>query len=520
MFQVSARIEGLPQGPCEIAFPGSKQESLIESGRISRVEVATNSATPVAAAVDSGWVVLAASNDDLVTITYQLKSEAYHRLTETSYLDPIRGLLHPREILLQIGCQRAESSTLSFVLPPGWRATPAGALPGDGSFHLDGEKKLAPFYLGDASATTETVGQGTCVVDTGWQGPVEEVLQASALQLRYRNRVATESDLQPLLVVFVPVPRDGRVPAVHSLNAPRLTVITEPQGIAGRGATGQELQRNLARSLLQSYLPLLGSLEPSSVRTELEGYLSLKACLRTGVVTRTEFFDAAAAGLWDDFHDSRNELPATPASPERTKQTVSTSEGLCSPFLLDLALSFYGDSTHSLEEFISGRPVFPVQDIVWETEMRRRLQREGRAAKVFEASRNSTGLEAVGAALRPFGLLFERRTLPAFPFELTESFQVALLKTREAHGLQLGDRVVAINDRRLAMPDDLLKFRSRFSPGQDVQISVERSGFPLKLKVRVSENVWLKLEAYKLADADKREKLESFLRAKREIISH
>ena len=77
--------------------------------------------------------------------------------------------------------------------------------------------------------------------------------------------------------------------------------------------------------------------------------------------------------------------------------------------------------------------------------------------------------------------------------------------------LETGDRILAIDNHRLVLPDDLLKCRSRLTPGQEVQLDVERRSFPLRVTHRVAKEVMLKLEINKLADADKQQKLEQFL---------
>ena len=77
--------------------------------------------------------------------------------------------------------------------------------------------------------------------------------------------------------------------------------------------------------------------------------------------------------------------------------------------------------------------------------------------------------------------------------------------------LETGDRILAINNYRLMLPDDLLKCRSRLTPGQEVQLEVERRNLPLRVTQRVAKEVVLKLEINKLADADKQQKLEQFL---------
>jgi hypothetical protein len=181
--------------------------------------------------------------------------------------------------------------------------------------------------------------------------------------------------------------------------------------------------------------------------------------------------------------------------------------------LLDLALSFYGDTILSLDALLASGFAASSAEPITEADLRKRLRQEQQAAAALTGVWQSEETQRIGDLLRPFALLFDRRELPAFDFQLNETFQIAQLggHTQESTMLETGDRILAINNHRLVLPDDLLKCRSRLTPGQEIQLDVERRSLPLRLTQRVAKEVMLKLEINKLADADKQQKLERFL---------
>jgi predicted metalloprotease with PDZ domain len=181
--------------------------------------------------------------------------------------------------------------------------------------------------------------------------------------------------------------------------------------------------------------------------------------------------------------------------------------------LLDLALSFYGDTLQSLDAFLASGFAVSNAEPITEADLRKRLRQEQQAAAALTGVWQSEETQRIGDLLRPFALLFDRRELPAFDFQLNEAFQIAQLggSPEGSAMLESGDRILAVNNHRLVLPDDLLKCRSRLTPGQEVQLDVERRSIPLRVTHRVAKEVMLELEINKLADADKQQKLEQFL---------
>ena len=172
-----------------------------------------------------------------------------------------------------------------------------------------------------------------------------------------------------------------------------------------------------------------------------------------------------------------------------------------------------GDTLQSLDTFLANGFAASGAEPVTEVDLRKRLRQEQQAAAALTGVWQSEETQRIGDLLRPFALLFDCRELPAFDFQLNETFQIAQLggHTEGSAMLESGDRILAINNYRLMLPDDLLKCRSRLTPGQEVQLEVERRSTSLRVTHRVAKEVMLKLEINKLADADKQQKLEQFL---------
>jgi predicted metalloprotease with PDZ domain len=115
--------------------------------------------------------------------------------------------------------------------------------------------------------------------------------------------------------------------------------------------------------------------------------------------------------------------------------------------------------------------------------------------------------------LKPFGLVFEMKELGGWSFDLNENFQVERIKKKtegDDRGLWLGDKIIAINGQRILRPVDLVKCRSAMRPGDEITLLIERSGETQKVKQRVTGETFVKLEANRLSDLDKQEKLEAF----------
>src|SRR5262249_22204793 len=96
------------------------------------------------------------------------------------------------------------------------------------------------------------------------------------------------------------------------------------------------------------------------------------------------------------------------------------------------------------------------------------------------------GKDDLADLLKPFGLVLERIEIPHLNFDLSETFQVSRIQ-RHTKGpfLQLGDRILAVNQNPLLEPTDLLKLRGWLRAGENVTLTVERNGTVLKFQERL-----------------------------------
>jgi Peptidase M61 N-terminal domain len=501
--KIQATIEGLPEGRTTIVFPDSKNSL---DNRISQVGWESEDGEVSAMTLEDGQLVVESSTSEPVKLVFQLRSESFQHLDFTTYLDEDRCLFHLQDVFLQIENQDPKVA-VSFVLPDSWEVISTARPARDGSYLVE-TKRPTPFYLGKAESAHDADNDLLAmVIEPGWL-PAKELLAALRPQIRHRQKFGKRVGSRPLLAVFLsskrPVPSKevlpSGVPQLLALNASLET----PLAI-------RTLQQAMARGLARLYLPAVASFSATLGPDQLIDYLTLKALRKTGVLGKGEFLDALAVDLWSTFGEG-DESQSRPRSNAKTARSAATLPPCtqCSGVLLDLALSFYGDTAQSLDAFLANG--FAAEPIT-EADLRRRLRQEPQAAAALTGVWQHEETQRIGDLLRPFALLFDRQELPAFDFRLNETFQIAQLvgHTQGATILETGDRILAIDNHRLVLPDDLLKCRSRLTPGQEVQLDVERRSSPLRVTHRMAKEVMLKLEINKLADADKQQKLEQFL---------
>ncbi|HEU0006365.1 MAG TPA: hypothetical protein VFS12_10285 [Terriglobia bacterium] len=507
LLKIQAQIEGLPEGQTTIVFPDSKTSI---PNRISQVGRVSEDGEVSSLILEDGRLVVESSGAELVKLVFQLRSESFQHLDRATYFDEYRCLFHPQDVVLQIENQDPKVA-VSFVLPDQWEVVTTARAAADGAFSIE-TKRTVPFYLGKAE-TAHDGSNGSMAIEPGWP-PAPELLASLRQQMKHRQKFGRNPGPRPLLAVFLAPSRPVSNKELLAVGTPQLLAFTAVPGLTDTSLAIRKLQQAMARALARMVFPASANFSVALGPDRLIDYLTLKACLKTGVLGRAEFLDALAVELWNTFGEP-GESPAKPRSNAKTARTAVTSppRTRCSGLLLDLALSFYGNSVRSLDAFLASG-FDPTAEIITEADLRKRLRQEEQAAAALTAVWQSEDLQEIGELLRPFGLLFDRRELPAFDFQLNETFQIAQLG-KHTQGttsiLETGDRILAINNYRLMLPDDLLKCRSRLTPGQEVQLEVERRNLPLRVTQRVAKEVLLKLEINKLADADKQQKLEQFL---------
>jgi len=509
LLRIQAQIEGLPEGRTTIVFPDSRNSL---PNRISQVGWESEDGEVSGVTLEDGQFVVESSNSEPVKLVFQLRSESFQHLDRTTYLDEDRCLFHLQDIFLQIEDQDPKVA-VSFVLPDFWEVISTARPDKDGSYMVE-TNRPAPFYLGKAeSAHDDDNTPISMAIEPGWP-PAKELLTALRHQIRHRQKFGKRVGSRPLLAVLLSSKRPVPVRELVVSGVPQLLALTAVPALPETPLAIRAVQQAMARGLARLYFPAIANFSAALGPDRLINYLALKALLKTGVIGKGEFLDALAVDLWSTYGEvgelqpkSRSSIKTArtaPALPPRTR---------CSGALMDLALSFYGDTILSVDAFLASGFTASGAEPITEADLRKRLRQEPHAAAALTGVWPSEETQPIGDLLRPFALLFDRRELPAFDFQLNETFQIAQLSahTQGSTELETGDRILAINNHRLVLPDDLLKCRSRLTPGQEVQLEVERRSLPLRVTQRVAKEVILKLEINKLADADKQQKLEQFL---------
>jgi M61 glycyl aminopeptidase len=505
LLKIQVQIEGLPEGRTTIIFPDSKNSP---PNRISQVGWESEDGEVSSMTLEDDQLVVDSSGSELVKLVFQLRTEAFQHLDRTTYLDGDRCLLHLQDVFLQIENQDPKAA-VSFVLPDSWEVISTARPAKDGSYSIE-TRRPAPFYLGKAESSRDDDNDlVSMAIEPGWP-PANELLGELRQQIRHRQRFAKKGGARPLLAVFLSSKRPVPAKELASSGVPQLLALSASE----TPLAIRTVQQAIARGLARLYFPAAANFSAALGPDRLIDYLALKALLKTGVLGKGEFLDALAVDLWSTFGEVGESRPK-PRSGLRTAHTATTVPPRirCSGLLLDLALSFYGDTLQSLDAFLASGFAASSAELITETDLRKRLRQEQQAAAALTGLWQTEETQRIGDLLRPFALLFDRRELPAFDFQLNETFQIAQVggHTEGSAMLESGDRILAINNHRLVLPDDLMKCRSRLTPGQEVQLDVERRSIPLRVTHRVAKEVMLKLEINKLADADKQQKLEQFL---------
>jgi len=507
LLRIQAQIEGLPEGRTTIVFPDSKNSL---PNRISQVGWESEDGEVSAVTLEDGQFVVESTSSEPVKLVFQLRSESFQHLDRATYLDEDRCLFHLQDVFLQIENQDPKVA-VSFVLPDFWEVISTARAAKDGSYLVE-RKRPAPFYLGKAESLHDDDNSlVSMAIEPGWP-PAKELLTALRQQIRHRQKFGKRAGSRPLLAVLLSPKRPVPGKELVVSGVPQLLALTAVPAVPETPLATRTLQQAMARGLARLYFPAIANFSVALGPDRLIDYLALKALLKTGVLGKGEFLDALAVDLWSTFGGESQPKPSSNAKTARTAAALPTRTP-CSGVLLDLALSFYGDTILSLDALLASGFGASSAEPITEADLRKRLRQEQQAAAALTGVWQSEETQRIGDLLRPFGLLFDRRELPAFDFQLNETFQIAQLggHSQESTMLETGDRILAINNHRLVLPDDLLKCRSRLTPGQEIQLDVERRSLPLRLTQRVAKEVMLKLEINKLADADKQQKLERFL---------
>lgn len=272
-------------------------------------------------------------------------------------------------------------------------------------------------------------------------------------------------------------------------------------------------RRNLALELSRIFYPGIESERdtfPDSVN--LFHYLSWKILLKSGEIDREDFLELVAEGIRLSLA-RKNVKPAIQTASETEAvdpiQSVRV-EGISRYFLMDLWLECFGRQNRNLADLLSKIKAEGGDEQGKSVPWLEQFRKEKRAAHYAEILFGDAPVP-LKDILRPFGLIFFQRNIPAFEFQLSESCMVEKITGIEPSGIRLGDRILAIERDPLYSPLEILKLRSIYIPGQTVNLTVERNGIILKIPYRLAPSFYSRLELNRLADSDKLERVDKFL---------
>jgi hypothetical protein len=500
---VHAQIQGLEPGEVTVA-PLNPKESLLEIGnRIGNfsLHLASGGIEPIVPKRNKFQF----QNDSIapLEISYQVKAAALADLGRSSYMDEDRCLLSSWDTLLVPDTGRTFLK-VSFLLPDRWKVVTLATPSAGGSYEVGG-RKGAFFYLGEAVGISQRINncELTLAIEGDWPMSSRDTLRETRNQIIYLQNVAADWKPRALFVGFL---RPGAMPAKTeptSLRRDTIFVIP-PRSQNGETDDLSSLHLLLAGKLIAYFFPT--SRRVPDLQEGLIAYLAMKTCLKTGGISKTEFLEKISRGLVGEAAAETDDTIL-----ERAREPRQPGSGLRQAldfFVVDLALAFEGR-----------------QNVIMIGALQEASQESGTTGGdwlqklVGEASlAHLTGLTSdpsnddFADLLKPFGLVLERIEIPHLNFDLSETFQVSRIQ-RHTKGplLQLGDRILAVNQNPLLEPTDLLKLRGWLRAGENVTLTVERNGIVLKFQERLATTNYCRLAANGLADSDKQQKLERFL---------
>ena len=292
-------------------------------------------------------------------------------------------------------------------------------------------------------------------------------------------------------------------------------ILVSPEMAALRlpGSELRTFQMELAGALVPWYFPILAECPGSRYRGEIQEYFGWKVLLKTGVLPPEVFLEQMGVGV--------KTIPSGVSATVNRKGKISAVSAetpvvarISGPtrfFFADLWLEFFGRDNRSLPELFlkSSRPSGSgsVHLEPWFL----RLRQERRLARIIEQLLIPDSSVSLADLVRPFGLIYFQRRLPDWGFVLDESLSVTVLKPGLKTGLQVGDRLMAIDQAPISHPLDLIREGSLLQAGKTVTLQVDRQGGGMWLKHPVGSLFYSRFESNKLSDVDKQEKMDRFL---------
>ncbi len=516
LISVKARIQGLPEGSTTLRFASTPLKPEQQAPRILHFEVRDSSGELMEHVENGGSWSIETINSEAIDLSYQisLRSAADH--LERVHLDDSRAVLSVRELLPSFESGRAHIS-VSFLLPPSWKVVSQAIQDKEEDFEIDSNAETF-FYLGKATERKITINSVPMVLalEKDWPVEADRTLRELKRQIHYLGKSSREWQAQPSLVFFLADWAGVTKTRAEPIRGEGLMTVVAPPRKGGEEETLRLVKRRIAEGLVPCFLPVFGvspipeSLEP------LRQYLVWKTLLKTGAVLPTTFLDQMAQGFRTFINPPRSRHIAPPDSSGGAIADVSAilQRRISVQFLTDLSLTFNRKGNNALFDLLKtlsdgSRDAAKIED-----ELLKRSYAEKEYRYIRQLWQGHTEEIRFPELLKPYGLFLVKVEIPKLDLILSEAFRVRQIVPGGTFGrlqVQVGDRLLAVNDFRLVTPEDWLKARSLLRGDNEAVLTVERAGNILRIKQPWGTEILVKLEVNKLSDADKQDRLETFL---------
>ncbi len=506
---IHGKIHGLEPGNVTLQFPDTKETLAHTRKPVGSLNLITPDGESKRLKASTNEFHFRNDFDEAVEVSYQLRSDSLGNLGRSTYLDGKRCLLNSWDAFLVPSTDNV-GVKVSFVLPKGWVVVTLATPAVPDSYEVSSQKQTF-FYLGEATEFRERINNCavSMAVEEGHPAAGRDTWRQAKKQISYLQNLAGDWKPRSLFIIlFNAIESGGRTLPVSLRNGNVIFLI--PSESSERMADHGIPDLQLAEKLVAYFFPGVRRLDESTIQGSLVAYLAMKTCLKTGGMSSTEFLEEISRGLGEDLPVSSFGSAAALLELEPTSTAYSSRDRqLFGLFVIDLVLAFQGRQGSTLIEVVEN---LLRESRRTEADFLKDLTAEG-------AVTLSDGLQ-LADLLKPFGLVIRRIAVPSFGFDLSETFQVDRVEQRAKRGvagIQLGDRILAINQSRLLEPVDFLKLRGLLRAPDDVILTIERNGTILRLKEKMTWTSYRQLAVNGLADADKRQKLDQFLA--REVVN-
>ena len=513
--KVRAKIQGLPPEETPLLLPDSNVTGLellsVEGGGEKETEaIQEPSDGPL-----GRNILLRGKPSEPLFVKYQISLNDRLSNDRHSFGDRKRCLIYASDLLLGFG-DREVRTGISFELPPAWIVLANTKNTAKGRFVVGGKQDVV-FYLGAAAGEQRAYGniELTLVFEPGWADFKEKIIGIVQRQILFHEKTFPDPPIGPLFIAFLESnQKAGGLKILALENTSGVLASASPAVLKAAGFE-ETLRREVSIGLLQCFFPSLRNSKESTAESFILEYLLLKTDLKTGVLPKELFLQTIAVGFGMTSEAGSQSPKRTNALSQKAVARVALDkeEKISNLFLLDLLLGFYGRSTNSLEKLLRMKANSVVFEKIVEGDPPRSLLPDSGFLMQQRIVFPKGDADNFSKRLKPFGLVFEMKELGGWSFDLNENFQVERIKKLgegDDRGLWVGDKIIAINDKRILRPVDIVKCRSEIRPGDEITLLIERSGEVQKIKQRMGRETFVRLEPNRLSDLDKQEKLATF----------